>query len=126
MDEPEPTRWLDLRAVAIVASVVALVACFVAWKRAESHNRDQCLSDLEAKGVEMAKGISVEEWSTEWPFHNSVWINWIDLADGSFSDDDVRRLRRAFPGAEICHSGPGRWGRHVPGSEDDLVKLPED
>ena len=127
MQIPEPARqhWLDLRRVAIFALVVALVASLVAWKWAESRNRVQCLSDLEAKGVDMFKGIAVEQWSTEWPFHNVECILWVELPDGGFGDDDVRSLRRAFPGVEVYHSGPARWGRGVPGHEA-LVKLPED
>jgi hypothetical protein len=87
------------------------MACFAVLKRAESHNRVRCISDLEAKGVMMGCEPAIDVWSSEWPFHNVERIVRICVGDGTYNDDDIRRLRRTFPGVPIYHDdlADGWW-----------------
>ena len=130
-DTPEAPRrlWFDLRAIAIFASVVAIVACFVAWKWAESQSHDRCLSDLWDKGAPLYVGDQIDEWSSEWPFHNVRRTVSIGLTDQMFTDDDVRLLRRIFPGVEIWHDKPPDEDSLpilIPIQTGPSVKSPED
>jgi hypothetical protein len=36
--------------------------------------------------------VNTEEWSSDWPFHNVQRVVDIELRNGRFTDDDVRRL----------------------------------
>jgi len=123
MDAPEPSRrrLFDLPVIAILA-VLAVVACLVVWKWTESYNRKRCVSDLAAKGVVLECVMDIDAWSTEWPFHNVERAEGIVLFDGTYDRDDVRRLRRTFPGVPIHHDDhlPGSW------SMGPRPKVPED
>ena len=126
MDEPEPPRqrWFDLRGGLLLAFVM-FVAAFVAWKWSQSANRDRIIGDFRAGGV-LGCGCSfTEEWSIEWPFYEVETVAEIELLDGLFSDDDVRLLRRTFPGVPIYHVAPSEaWDGLVHSANP--VKLPAD
>jgi len=124
MDAPEPTRrpWFDLPAITILA-FLAVVPCFVAWKWAESRNRNQCMSDLDAKGVMVGHQYVLDVWTREWPFHNADRTVGIVLGDGTYDHDDVLRLRRTFPGVPIYHDELTAGGWSPAGMRE---KLPED
>jgi hypothetical protein len=130
MDDPETPRRLrfDLLSITILG-FLSLVACFaasfVAWKRAQSIDREQCLSDL-GGSVTISWSPYQETWSSEWPFHNVERINEFALRTDKHSLDDVRRLRRAFPGVPIYRDRDG-WTREAEVyGPHDLIKLPED
>jgi hypothetical protein len=122
MDEPEPSRRrrLDLPAITILAAL-AVVVCFTGWKWAESASRSQLLDALIFKGAMATYGFEIVEWSSDWPFHNVPAIDAIYLHPKMYGDDDVRRLRRAFPGVPMSEHDPT-----APGRQPGLVKLPED
>jgi hypothetical protein len=94
-------RRLYQAGIAILATVVAVAMCFVAWKWSEAVSRVRCVSELTGKGVILWYGTNADEWSSDWPFHNVQRVKNFRLCDGQFSDDDVRRLRKAFPNASI-------------------------
>jgi hypothetical protein len=126
MNAPEPSRrrWFDLRAIAIFASAVAIVACLIAWKWAESHDRDELLAALNGKGAVLVLQRETDSWSTDWPFRNVERIKSLLLFDGRFNHEDVRRLRRAFPGVATYHAED--QDGYVEFDSNALVKLPED
>jgi hypothetical protein len=127
MDASEPSRRsrFDLPAITAIIVFLAVVACFVAWKWLESHNRDRCMADLEADGVVMSYTDTADEWSSEWPFRDVARITGIQLDDGTFTDDHVRCLRRAFPGVAIYHCDPALAWSPLMGA-DGIARLPED
>jgi hypothetical protein len=74
----------------------------VACKWVGFYSREQFLSSLEAGGrVVMSVGRELDNWSTEWPFHNVQRPTLVYLREGSFAEEDVGRLRRSFPGVSL-------------------------
>jgi hypothetical protein len=131
MDVPEPSRNVPfgLPAIAAILAFVAVPICFVTWKWAESASRSQCLREFEDRGAVGLVGAENEAWSSDWPFRNVERFTNIELIDGLFNDDDVRRLRRAFSGASIRHiDAPTARGYRSGGFYllGPPVKLPED
>jgi hypothetical protein len=126
MDEPDLTRrrWFDLPSIAILVALTC-VAGSVVGKWMESRNRDQYLGELSKRGVYFSSGVIVDEWSTEWPFHNVERVSSILLVDGRFADDDIRSLRQIFPGVRIYHRSLFLCACRRLGP-NDLVKLPAD
>jgi hypothetical protein len=108
MDTPQPPRRRRFRLPAIATlAFLVVVTCLAAWQFAESHSRDRCLSDLKASGVLLTSVTTIDNWSSDWPFHNVTRVTAITLVDGLFKNEDVRRLRRAFPDVEIYRIVPG-------------------
>jgi hypothetical protein len=131
MDTPEPSRNLPfgLPAIAAILAFVAVPICFATWKWAESASRNQCLREFQDRGAVALMGSGIEAWSSDWPFRNVQRYTNIELIDGLFNDDDVRRLRHAFPGASILHIDPVTASGYRSGGFYLLgppVKLPED
>jgi hypothetical protein len=123
MDAPETSRRrFDLPSITIrgfLVLVACFATCFVAWKREQAARRDEFLSDLKKRGALLptyngAVETAVDEWSSDWPFHNVRRVEIIWLVDGMFSNEDVRRLKRAFPGAEIYRLVPAGAGTYSP------------
>jgi hypothetical protein len=94
------------RAVWLIVGLLALAACFAAWRWVESYRRYVCINDLEAKGAIFRVDVGSERWSAAWPFCNIEAPTSVTLYDGWFDVHDVRRLRRTFPGLTICHVPP--------------------
>lgn len=131
MDAPETSRrrrfdLLSFTILGFLALVACFAACCVAWKRAESVNREQCLRDLHDRNVIAAWAPYQETWSSEWPFHNVERFTEFALRKGEFNDDDVRRLRRAFPGVPIYRDRADPERESEVYGPDELIKLPED
>ena len=129
-DSPLPVRRSRLQqaGIAILASVVAVAICFVAWKWFEAVSRVRYITDLTAKGVVLWYGTNAEKWSSDWPFHNVSRVQSFRLCDGKFNDDDVRRLRKAFPNASIYSVDPENdtTDAQIGFLMGKPVKLPED
>ncbi len=129
-DNPKPAQRSRLYQVgiAILASVLTVALCFVAWKWTEAVLRVRCITDLTAKGVILWYGTNAEEWSADWPFHNVPHVQSLRLCEGKFDDDDVRRLRKTFPNASIYSVDPGNdtTDAQIGFLMGKPVKLPED
>jgi hypothetical protein len=128
MNAPEPSRRrrFDLPAIVAILAFVATLACFATWKWSESSSRSQILGALRDRDAVAAYGARIDAWSSEWPFHNAERATEIQLHDGRFNDEDIRRLRWAFPGVPIYHTPLEYAGRYYDVGPADIVKLPED
>jgi hypothetical protein len=96
-------RRSNLPAITILAFVV-VVAAFVGGTWLESVRRQECLDDLFSRDAVLTLSATMVNWSSEWPFRNVERVDEVKLINGRFNDDDVRRLRRALPGAAISYA----------------------
>jgi hypothetical protein len=101
-------RRLDLPA-AVILGVLALVACFVAYEWWESQERERCISDLEHKGTMCGFEFTADLFATNWPFFDVDRYTKITLLSGRFDEEDVHRLRRAFPGVLLYKVDREPW-----------------
>jgi hypothetical protein len=126
--KPAPPRRASRLEIAIVIGVAAVVVSFLGWKWSEAESRVRCVKQLMDKGIVLTYALSTDTWSSDWPFYNVQKVRDFRLCEGRFKDDDVRRLRRAFPGASIFSVDPGdeTVSNSIGFLNGKPVKLPED